>query len=337
MSRDPEGHQSAAVTLMTQNLYLGAELAPIFRAKSEAQMMAAAALAWEQVQASEIEERADRIAEVIVAEAPDLVALQEAAQWSLGSPSKMTVKYDFLSSILLALQASRMFYVPIAISRNLDRTAPIDMAGMRVRIADRDAVLLKIGSAGAQVRPFNIQSESFARLMSITSPVMGAMTVPRGWIAIDTTIGECKFRLVNTHLESYDARVQTEQVAELIAGPGNTSLPLIIAGDFNSNANQKPDDESASESISAYGHLIGSGLQDAWASLNLEDPGNTCCQNADLKNDVSALSERIDLVLTREGVTPVDVKLAADQPGARTAAGRWPSDHAGLVAKLRIG
>jgi endonuclease/exonuclease/phosphatase family metal-dependent hydrolase len=337
MSRDPERRQNALLTLMTQNLYLGAELAPIFLAKSEARMTAAAALAWEQVQASEIEERAGRIAEVIVAEAADLVALQEAAQWLLGSPSAMTVKYDFLSSILQALQASDLFYVPIAISRNLDRTAPIDMAGTRVRVVDRDAVLLKIGATSAQVRPFNIQSESFATLMPITSPVMGAMAVPRGWISIDAKIDECKFRLVNTHLESYDARVQMAQAAELVAGPGNTGLPLIAVGDFNSNANQKADDESANTSISAYGHLIGSGLQDVWASANPEDPGNTCCHHADLMNDASALSERIDLVLTRGGVTPVEVKLVADQPGVRTAAGRWPSDHAGVVAKLRIG
>jgi endonuclease/exonuclease/phosphatase family metal-dependent hydrolase len=324
------------VTVMTQNLYLGAELAPIFLAKSKAEMVAATAAAWEQVQASEIPERAGRIAEVIAVEAPDLVALQEAAQWSAGSGVAMKVEYDFLSSILQALHAAGTYYVPIAISRNLDRTAPIDTVGTRVRIVDRDAVLLKIGDAGAQVRPFNIQSESFATLMTITSPVMGSMAVPRGWIAIDATIGECKFRLVSTHLESYNARAQMGQAAELIAVPGNTNLPLIIVGDFNSNANQQPY-VPASESTTAYDHLIRSGLQDAWASVNPGDPGNTCCQPADLMNDASWLFERIDLVLTRAGITPVAAKVVADQRTSRTAGGRWPSDHAGVVAKLQIG
>jgi endonuclease/exonuclease/phosphatase family metal-dependent hydrolase len=338
MSRDAERRQGALVTLMTQNLYLGAELAPIFLAKTQSEMAAAAATAWAQVQASEIEERSGRIAEVIATEAPDLVALQEAAQWSLGgSPSGMTVKYDFLSSVLEALQASDLFYVPVAISHGLDRTAPIDMAGTRLRIVDRDVVLLKIGDAGTQVRPFNIRSESFATLLQVTSPVMGPMEVPRGWIAIDATIDECKFRLVNTHLESYNARVQMEQAAELIAVPGNTNLPIIIVGDFNSNANQQPDDEPSNEITTAYRHLIGSGLQDAWASVNPGDPGNTCCQHADLMNEASALLERIDLVLTSVGITPVAAKLVAHQQTSRTVRGRWPSDHAGVVAKLRIG
>lgn len=336
MSRDVQRRQGSLVTVMTQNLYLGAELAPIFIAKSQAEMVAAASAAWRLVQASEIEERAGRIAEVIAVEAPDLVALQEAAQWSLGSPFAMTVKYDFLSSILQALHALGMFYVPIAISHNLDRTAPIDMAGTHVRIVDRDSVLLKIGDAAEQVHPYSIQTESFATLMLLTSPVMGAMTVPRGWIAIDATIGECKFRLVNTHLESYDARVQAAQAAELIAGPGNTTLPLIIVGDLNSNANQKPDDAPANENTPAYGNLISSGLRDAWPSLNPGDPGNTCCQHPDLMNDAPALFERIDLVLTRGGVAPVAAKLVTDQLGIKTRAGRWPSDHAGVIAKLRI-
>jgi endonuclease/exonuclease/phosphatase family metal-dependent hydrolase len=113
-------------------------------------------------------------------------------------------------------------------------------------------------------------------------------------------------------------------------------LPLIIVGDFNSNANQKRDDESANENISAYGHLIGSGLQDAWARANPGDPGNTCCQHADLMNDASALFERIDLVITRAGITPVAAKLAGNQRRSRTIGGRWPSDHSGVLAKLRI-
>jgi endonuclease/exonuclease/phosphatase family metal-dependent hydrolase len=336
MSQDVERRQGSLVTVMTQNLYLGAELAPIFIAKSQAEMVNATAVAWEQVQASEINERAGRIAEVIAVEAPHLVALQEAAQWSLGSHSAMTVEYDFLSSILQALQALGVFYVPIAISHNLDQAAPIDTAGTHVRIVDRDAVLLKIGDDAGQVRPSSVQRDSFATLMPITSPVMGAMTVPRGWIAIDATIGECKFRLVNTHLESYDPRVQMAQASELVAGQGNTGLRLIIVGDFNSNANQKLGDASANENTSAYGNLISSGLQDAWLSVNPGDPGNTCCQHADLMNDASALFERIDLVLTRGGITPVAVTLAADQPGIKTRAGHWPSDHAGVIAKLRI-
>jgi endonuclease/exonuclease/phosphatase family metal-dependent hydrolase len=336
MNRDAETHGGTLLTVMTQNLYLGAELAPIFIARSREDMVVAAATAWEKVQASEIKERAERVAEVIVAEAPDLVALQEAARWSVGSTFAMTVKYDFLSSILQAIHDAGAFYVPVAVNQNLDETAPIDMAGNQVRIVDRDAVLLKIDDTAMQVRPFNIQSESFATLMPVTSPVLGVIKVPRGWIAIDATIDKQKFRLINTHLESYDARVQMAQASELISGPGNTGLPTVIAGDFNSNANQKANDAAAIENTQTYGHLIAGGFRDVWASVNPGDSGNTCCQHPDLTNDASALFERIDLVITRAGFTPVAAKLVADRPSSRTFAGRWPSDHAGIFTELKI-
>jgi endonuclease/exonuclease/phosphatase family metal-dependent hydrolase len=336
MSQNKAAGSASVVTVMTQNVYFGTGLAPVFTATSQVEVIAAVAAAWRQVEASTIDERAGRIAEVIAAEAPDLVALQEAAQWLAGNGATMTPKYDFISSILQALQAHDLFYVPIAITHNFDRTAPIDGTGNQVRLVDRDAVLLKIGGGAAQVRPYNIQSERYSTLMPITSPILGSLTAPRGWIAIDATIGNSNFRLINTHLESYDARVQMAQAAELVAGIGHTSLPLIMAGDFNSNANQKPGDAPANENTPTYRSLIAGGLQDVWASVNPGDPGNTCCQHADLANEASALFERIDLMLTRGGVTPIAAKLVADQPSARTAGGRWPSDHAGIVAQLKI-
>lgn len=336
MTKSKERDSASVVTVMTQNVYFGTGLAPIFTATSLVEVVAAVAAAWQLVEASGIDERAGRIAGVIAAEMPDLVALQEAAQWLAGSAGAMMVKYDFISSILQALHAQGLFYVPIAITRNFDRAAPMDGSGSQVRLVDRDAVLLKVGGGAAQVRPYNIRSEHYATLMPIASPILGSLMVPRGWIAIDATIGNSNFRFINTHLESYDARVQMAQAAELVAGPGDISLPLIMAGDFNSNANQKPGDAPANENTPTYRSLMADGLQDVWASVNPGDPGNTCCQRGDLANEASALFERIDLMLTRGSVTPIAAKLVADQPNARTPGGRWPSDHAGIVAQLRI-
>ena len=52
---------------------------------------------------------------------------------------------------------------------------------------------------------------------------------------------------------------------------------------------------------------------------------------------IAALSLRIDLVLTRGAVSVQDIKVVGDRAIDRTSSGLWPSDHAGLVATLRIG
>jgi hypothetical protein len=48
------------------------------------------------------------------------------------------------------------------------------------------------------------------------------------------------------------------------------------------------------------------------------------------------LYSRIDLIVFRGDITVASARVAGDQPGDRTPGGLWPSDHAGVVATLRI-
>lgn len=324
------------VTVMTQNLYFGAELTPIFAATSPAELITAVAKGWAQVEASAIDERAAKIAQEIAAYRPDLVAFQEVAQWSTGPPGAMTIKYDFLEAILQTLLKQAIFYVPLAVKNDLDQTAPLDAVGNLVRIVDREAVLLRIDSPSAQVRPYGVQAETYPTLFPISNPVFGSLSVPRSWIAVDAAIHDRSFRFIGTHLESFSAEIQMAQAAELLAGPGNTDLPVILAGDFNSNANYKPGDPPADGNTPTYNRLIASGLRDVWATVNPGVLGNTGCQRPDLRNSASELYERIDLILTCDRITPMMAKLVGDKPGNRTSSGLWPSDHAGVVATLQI-
>ena len=57
---------------------------------------------------------------------------------------------------------------------------------------------------------------------------------------------------------------------------------------------------------------------------------------ANLLNPISQLSERIDLVLFRGGFHVEDIRLVGEKPSDRIPPGLWPSDHAGVVATLRI-
>jgi endonuclease/exonuclease/phosphatase family metal-dependent hydrolase len=331
MEKSVSGHRD--VTVMTLNVYFGAELEPLFAAKDLPELIAAVAKAWAAVQATDIPARATSIAHEIAAAKPDLVGLQEVAQWSTGTRGAMSSRFDFLLLILEGLRKEGCFYAPIAIRKDLDQTGPLGMSGNFVRFEDRHAVLIRIHPLPTQVRPYDIRAETFSTLFEIASPLIGSVTVPRSWIAVDAILGNKKFRFVETHVESLDEAVQVAQGKELIAALANTDLPIVMAGDFNSNANQQSD---VPDNTATYPEIVAAGFQDAWAAVNRDDPGNTCCHAADLRNPVSRLDRRLDLVLTRGAITPISAKLVGAEPAARTSSRVWATDHAGVLATLRF-
>ena len=71
------------------------------------------------------------------------------------------------------------------------------------------------------------------------------------------------------------------------------------------------------------------------------DDGFTCCQNEFVDNPVSELYERIDVILADFGGLEPKLEKAkfyvlGDQPADATPSGLWPSDHAGVAAKLEF-
>lgn len=127
--------------------------------------------------------------------------------------------------------------------------------------------------------------------------------------------------------------IQQLQAGELLQGPANTSLPVVMAADFNTTANN-PADPSYRDG--AYQEIVASGLVDEWPVANPSDPGFTCCQAPLLDNAVSTLSDRIDLVFG----SSLFVVRGAELVGA-TASNIapnlfWASDHAGVFAKLKL-
>ncbi len=163
--------------------------------------------------------------------------------------------------------------------------------------------------------------------------MMGSLQAERSWIAIDAMLEEHKFRFIETHLESLDQAVQVAQARELLAGPAKIELPIVMTGDFNSNGNQTP---GAPDLTSTYPELIAAGFQDTWSAVNAGDPGNTCCHAPDLRNINLELSRRIDLILTRGAISPISARLVGAEAAARTTSGVWPTDHVGVLAKLRF-
>ena len=118
----------------------------------------------------------------------------------------------------------------------------------------------------------------------------------------------------------------------------------IIAGDLNSDA-ENPTGPSGTPT---YGEIIAAGFTDAWerSKRSRRNPGFTCCQDPDLRNGPSLLDQRIDFVLARrsggtsksgKGRGRIRAEIIGEEQRDRTATlGLWPSDHAGLVAELRL-
>ena len=140
-------------------------------------------------------------------------------------------------------------------------------------------------------------------------------------------------RFVTTHLEGLDPLVQLAQASEILAGPANTPLPVVLVCDCNSSASGADPDATPT-----YALLRNAGFGDAWASKHPGADGLTCCQDADLRNVPSALFERLDYILFRGDFDVRHASLLGARPGDRTDEldRVWPSDHAGVSATLEL-
>jgi endonuclease/exonuclease/phosphatase family metal-dependent hydrolase len=164
--------------------------------------------------------------------------------------------------------------------------------------------------------------------VNLTVQIAGQpFVILRGWSSVDVTLGGTIFRLINTHLEPDAPPIQIAQAVELLAGPANTKLPVVITRDLNSNAD--------GSGTSTYGMFIDAGFHDAWIEAGT-GPGFTCCQGPDLLNAISGLNRRIDFILFKNGWEAIEADLVGERQEDRTITGLWPSDHAGVSAKLDL-
>ncbi|HET9753495.1 MAG TPA: endonuclease/exonuclease/phosphatase family protein [Myxococcales bacterium] len=301
--------------VMTRNLYLGADLAPVLRARSEREFVAATTAGWAMVRKNDFRVRAEGLAAEIAACGPALLGLQEACIWRTqaapGGPSGMA--WDYVEDLAAALLGLGLAYAKVAQVELFDFQAPT-LDGEEVRMTDRGVIL-----ARQDVEVANAAGALYTELMPLR---VGGRTLPlrRGHAAIDAKVGGAWVRFVSTHLEGFDAGVRDRQAAELAAQLAEETRPVILVGDLNS----RPGEGGAAV-------LTRAGFRDAWTWPG----GLTCCFAEDLGLPGGSFSERIDYVLTR-GPLEVRRALVTGQDPALRRSGLWPSDHAGVFAELRI-
>jgi endonuclease/exonuclease/phosphatase family metal-dependent hydrolase len=321
--------------VMTRNLCLGADLGPILLAEDDLALFKAVATSFEQARETDFLARAHAWADEIDLARPDLIGLQEVAifrtepKFQPGPPNASEVAADFLVLLQDQLQARNLRYDLLIEEYGQDIELPggIFPNLVGIRLTHREVILVRtdtltvLGKQGGKYR---------ARREVNLGP--SKQDLPWAWAAVDAEIDGQQFRFATTHLEPDDGDVQMEQAIEFLAGPGDTSLPIIWVGDFNSDAEGPPRYTNKPPSTPTYSYIIERGFLDAWKATNPGQPGFTCCQAADLRNPRSQLDTRVDLVLTKGPFRVDNAVLVGDQPGS----GLWPSDHAGVVVTLAL-
>ena len=325
--------ETPPLTLMTWNIYQGADLSPIFSATTALKFAAAVGAAYNEVQETNFVERADSIADEIQETGPDLIGLQEVILLRTQTPSDgpatpaTNVSFDYLQILIDNLAQRGLIYEPIIVQTGTDIEAPglTSTGPMDIRLTDRDVILAR---ADRDFTLSNLNGAQFAATLSVTTPFDLKVNLPHSWVSVDITFDKGdKARLVSTHLEP-SPDVQGLQAEELLNVPGDTNLPVIFIGDYNSNAD--------GTGTPTYTKLTDEGFIDAWSIKGIGS-GFTCCQEANLQNPDSKLNKRIDLVMFRGNFEVKDIGLVGNSQNDRTRSDNlWPSDHAGVVASLKL-
>lgn len=322
-------HAVAGLKVMSQNLYLGADIDPLLAGAPGALDNALAEL-----QRTAYPVRAQVLASQIMAEQPHLVGLQEVSTYMLPEATGLPPMIDYLSILMDAIDGMGGGYEVAAYQQNVVVAIPLVVNGMNlgnVVYIDGDAIL-----ARSDVDYDEVENHHFAEQQTLA---VGGTTFDnlRGWNALRATAAGQTFRFVNTHLEIQQFRpVQEAQARELVAAYDDDRLPVIMVGDFNSAANPHPEPGQATDS---YHTFRNAGFADIWLREAHSSEGLTCCQGPALDNAESVLHSRLDLVLVRYGSAGFGGQSAMDVLGVYTfptpfGYDVWPSDHAGVVATL---
>ncbi len=321
-----------SIKVMTQNMDAGTDLGFIFGLPDNPVLGAQMTL--QELNQSMIPQRAQRLAAEIAAAKPDLISLQEATIWAVTTPDGPLVLFDQLDLLMEALAARGEQYEVVNLQLLTQAGAPLKSDQSQFLLFnDRDVILARTGGKHSELSISNPLHADYENLFEF-----GGFKELHGWISVDVEVQGTEFRFFNTHLESTSAlfpdmeTIQVLQGGELIQALNASPLPVIVAGDFNSDASGLrigPDLTDTADNIQKAGYT------EVWGALHLPDHGLTWPRYLE---DIPTLptsqvlatpTERIDLVFAK-GVTPLHIErtLRANPPLA--------SDHVGILATLRF-
>lgn len=366
---------SAEIDVMTQNQYLGADLAPVLGAATTlpfdpATFNTAVVTALGKIAATRPGERARALADEIADRRPDVVGVQEAFAFGCtpypgqrpgtgcDDPSIKAAFTDHLQDTQRALKGA---YLLAGRVTNLSIAAiPFVVNGQPavLSLADRDAIFVRRGLQATPVDLVSVagcskpsdQGCNYTVAPDPFATPLGSIAIERGFLAVDVTVEGRAYRVFNTHLEQRLLAPNLPQTRLLQVGQANqllvaalTPAPerrIIVVGDFNS----APEDTIPGVPTPYQLFRVVGGFSDTWLMGTHgwhSDAGLSCCQAEDLSNRKSQLYERIDLIFSLAVPTRVvNAELIGERTGDKTRPpgrdGLWPSDHASVAATLRF-
>jgi endonuclease/exonuclease/phosphatase family metal-dependent hydrolase len=233
--------------------------------------------------------------------------------------------------LLDSLQAAGLYYEEAV----LQELTELQVPGLAT-YTDRDVILVRSDLPPGHLKVLGSEKHIYDVLMPF--PVLGdVIEVGRGWIAVDVKIRGARFKFVNTHLEApiFDLpatqAIQFAQAMQLVDDLNAIPLPIILAGDFNSDA--EPTEFYPPDATPSYDYIVASGYVDAWEELNPEDPGFSWplfLESPQADDGVMPI-ERIDLIFSDESTA-----LSISRTGVDPVDGLYASDHTGMVAEFGL-
>ena len=370
-AKRPANPPGKPVTVMTRNLYLGADIQrPVLAARdaklaggTDNQVLVALANATYVTRAivdqTNFPVRATLLAGEIARTEPDLVGLQEVAWWRhgpldllhVGARDATTTDYDFLQILMDDLAALGADYVPVSIAPRADVEAPsftgspfdgtIGVGARDVRLTMRDVVLMHVEDGLAATG----QGQAVYAANLVVPVLTQQVRFDRGYQWVDVRAGATRFRFVNTHLEAFSSDLAYLQAQQLLGQATAHDRTTVFVCDCNSdplNSSVKVNIADTKPHKAAYDLITGpGGFTDEWLQWAPAAEGWTSGLS-ELVMDATAakFDHRIDMVFGR---TAGGAGLAVDRgqvTGTTVAAkdpatGLWPSDHGGVVLRLR--
>lgn len=325
LSLDKKNEDGVQVSVMTQNMYVGADVDAVIGALATpdpSDDIPTLLGAIQTLGLTDFPSRAKAFAAAIQRERPHVVGLQEVSVididlTALGLP--VVIHLDFLQTLKSELAARGLHYTVAATVKNIV-AAPLP----GIQLIDYDALLVDADRVTVRAA----QGRNYQNNLGAVAP---GIDLKRGWVSADLTIAGKDVSVASTHLESGSAaglaQLRAAQAQELVAS-FSRDRSAIVLGDLNDGP------ESPMHDV-----LARAGFADVWKTLRPGLSGFTCCELADLSNDKPVLDRRFDYVWTRGrsnlkgeikriGAEPLDKILG---PAFKI----WPSDHAGLVAALK--
>lgn len=249
------GGPKAKIRVMTQNQYLGADLAPIIAAETPGEFNAAVITALSDVAANNYPERVQSLAATIANRGAHLVGLQEMFAFGC-APISFTIPdpcstfgpafNDHLTATLGALDGLGVTYYEAAQVRNLSLdfvfpgpTAVFGIPGIPVfldldllpdifvTVIDRDVILARSDVATTPANYVCLKpSEDGCNFFNVAGTSVGGIPIDieRGFVGVDATFKGDQYRFVNTHLEvrlpdpddPFSSGLQALQATELL-------------------------------------------------------------------------------------------------------------------------